>query len=807
MKPASHPTKRWAILGSCVAAVGLWAAAAWADQIVHKDGRRLDGRIAKLAGMTIGANAKASKDEVPIESIVMIDDDLRRTYIPTRQIQEVLTPPSDPVERFLIKQPVISSRDRFGAVGQFFEVTPFDSFGRRRVTMRGMKDDRITATQGITVLTPQWTKIEAVGVQARGVQWEQRIATSGIPLDQLDAVLAHMVQTAAEKDRVNMRLAVVRFYLQANLVRKAEDRLKELIAEFPTQAAEFQPLVVRLRQMFAQQALNEIRTRGEAGQFQFSQQLLKQFPTENVAGQVLQGVAQLQADYQEKQDRLAKLLKQFDADLEKLPTSKYRPAMTALRDEIKTELTLNTLPRLAAYEQFLDDETLTVEDRLALAASGWLIGSADAVRKLADAASLYDVRNLARQYLSEPIWSNRLPIVDAIRGQEGGAPERVAKLLGHMKPPLERGEEIADQPLMYQREFQTMPGKPAGTYLIQLPPEYDPLRVYPTIVTLHGGGSTPQTQIDWWAGPRLPKSMRLGQATRHGYIVIAPQWSATFQDTYKYTALEHRIVLGALEDASRRFSIDSDRVFLTGHSMGGDAAWDIGISHPDRFAGVIPITAVGDRYVLHNPDHIRYLPMYFVSGELDANRSTDIAVHYDRYFNRARNANITIVEFQGRGHEHFSDEIIRLFDWMSRYRRTFPNKDFLVKSMRTTDDRFWWVELAKFPGRTIVEPESWPPPPGTQPAVTEAKITATNGIYVKSGAANVSVYLSPAMVDFDKKIPVSINGATLRSSTPGGYIKPDVAVMLEDARTRVDRLNPFWAKVEMPGNKVNLAGK
>jgi len=63
------------------------------------------------------------------------------------------------------------------------------------------------------------------------------------------------------------------------------------------------------------------------------------------------------------------------------------------------------------------------------------------------------------------------------------------------------------------------------------------------------------------------------------------------------------------------------------------------------------------------------------------------------------------------------------------------------------------------------------------------------------------------MVDFDKKIPVSINSETLRSSTPGGYIKPDVAVMLEDARTRVDRSNPFWAKVEMPGNKVNLAGK
>ena len=44
-----------------------------------------------------------------------------------------------------------------------------------------------------------------------------------------------------------------------------------------------------------------------------------------------------------------------------------------------------------------------------------------------------------------------------------------------------------------------------------------------------------------------------------------------------------------LRDAMRRFSIDSDRVFLSGHSIGGDAAWDIGLAHPDLWAGVIPI--------------------------------------------------------------------------------------------------------------------------------------------------------------------------------------------------------------------------
>ena len=61
---------------------------------------------------------------------------------------------------------------------------------------------------------------------------------------------------------------------------------------------------------------------------------------------------------------------------------------------------------------------------------------------------------------------------------------------------------------------------------------------------------------------------------------MAPAWAAEGQASYDYSAAEHAHVLNALRDACRRFSIDPDRVFLSGHSMGGDAAWDIGLRTP-----------------------------------------------------------------------------------------------------------------------------------------------------------------------------------------------------------------------------------
>ena len=59
-----------------------------------------------------------------------------------------------------------------------------------------------------------------------------------------------------------------------------------------------------------------------------------------------------------------------------------------------------------------------------------------------------------------------------------------------------------------------------------------------------------------------------GQAGRNGYIVIAPAWGREQQSEYGYTLAEHLAVLHTLRDACRHFSIDTDRVYLSGHSMG-----------------------------------------------------------------------------------------------------------------------------------------------------------------------------------------------------------------------------------------------
>jgi|WetSurMetagenome_2_1015567.scaffolds.fasta_scaffold32787_2 poly(3-hydroxybutyrate) depolymerase len=46
--------------------------------------------------------------------------------------------------------------------------------------------------------------------------------------------------------------------------------------------------------------------------------------------------------------------------------------------------------------------------------------------------------------------------------------------------------------------------------------------------------------------------------------------------------------LEVLDIAKKKFDIDEDRIYLTGHSMGGHGTWHLGVNYPDKFAAIAP---------------------------------------------------------------------------------------------------------------------------------------------------------------------------------------------------------------------------
>ena len=174
-----------------------------------------------------------------------------------------------------------------------------------------------------------------------------------------------------------------------------------------------------------------------------------------------------------------------------------------------------------------------------------------------------------------------------------------------------------------------------------------------------------------------------------------------------------------------------------------------------------------------------------------AGNSAENAGDLDRYLKRGYDT--TVVEFLGRGHEDFYDEILRLFEWMGHFRRNFFPREFACKTMRSWDNYFWWVELDGLPPKAMVDPDSWPPPSGTRPVEVKASINKS-GLNIQTGTGQVTVWLSPKMLDFKQRSTIMVNGRRLNSADQ--IIRPDLRTMLDDVRTRGDRQHPFWARLD-----------
>ena len=759
---------------------------AHAEKLILRDGRILEGLIAPLSSVAESPlRPKVKAGAVKSRLIMVVDDSLRRTFVGKHQIEDLRSVRFEPAVRIEIPQFIAENGPRIHGVGPILAITPFDEYGRRVFSMMGPKG-RIDTIQGITEITPHYTKIQALRHHTgTNYVWDMRIATTSIPMNTLKKIFA---KTLDQKDS-NARIQVARFYIASDRYREAREELRGIIRDFP-HLKRFEREVRSLRETGSRRILEEIQRRQKAGQYQLVHRLLTSFPRSDIAGETLGQIGEMIQAHERTDKQADGTIKKIDEHLAELSDQALVTRMKPLRQEIAASLNRDNFKRLSAYRQLADDEELGPDEKLALAASGWLLGSNSAIRKLPVALSMYTIRNLVRDYLRSKEKLERRKILEQITAQEGAVPALVAKLLAHMPPPIETAEQ--EIPGAFELMVESaIPDEPPMKYLVQLPPEYNPYRRYPTVITLHGGGTTAKLQLDWWSGTANAKGQRFGQASRHGYIVIAPMWAKPHQKQYEYSAREHLGVLAVLRDCVRRFAVDTDRVFLSGHSSGGDAAWDIGLAHPDVWAGVIPIVAQGEKYVKKYWANARQLPlpnngglpMYFVAGEFDGGKMVKNATELDRYLQKP-GFDVTVVEYLGRGHEHFQDEVLRIFEWMERKQRNFYPKEFETTTTRVFDNFYWWLEIDRFDPKFVDETDIWPPKAKLE---LSGKRTETNGLRYKIGKHQATIWLSPGIVDFAK--PIEING-TRREA------RPSIEVMLEDVRTRGDRQHPFWAKID-----------
>ena len=792
---------------TCGGFSGGWESSCVAEQIFQlRNGMVIRGTMVEKATLQKGFGA-SSENQSGIKPIWMIDDGLRRHYIHGRGMVSL-----PPVDQPNLDQTIEIWQQRplggkaINGLGTIQGVSKFDSFGRRQVVVRSSQGPQ-KIFQGISEINPRYAKLISVrvppGKSLKNLLWDMRVATSSINT----STLRQIFERRMDQSSLDSRFEVVRFYIAAERFGDAREEVEKMLKDFPAEEERLRQMVVSLTERQASQLLDEVKLRASSGQYQLAQDILGRFPKDQAGRTTKEEVKAVMGDIEDAHLRARKVGERLQVQVAQLDEA-VQARLQPITAEIVAGLSPQTITRMSDYVRLGDSDTIPIDNRVALGIAGWVLGAGSGEQNLNIAISLYAVRDLVAEYLRSTDTNRRNAILGELETLEGAQPEYVDRILPRLAPTLPWPEDsmvsvaelqpTATEPGQVESNVERIHGyyrvdTERTRYLVQLPPEYNPLRSYPCIVSLHPAGMDPVSQINWWCGP-YDQSLkaRLGHAARHGVIVVAPLWSRPTQRRYEYTQAEHERVLVAMRDAMRRCSIDSDRVFMAGHGEGGSAAWDIALAHPDLYAGMIAISATPDKTIHHYEENAKYVPLYIVMGQLDKNQAHGGIIDDYMSFNH----DAMVVEYRGRGREYFYDEVPRLFQWMStkaHVRRPIP-EEFEVSVIRAGDQFYWWLELMDLNQEYAINPILWGEAERTRSATIEGVIGAGNSIRFSGPASHFNILLRPQPgIDLAEPILVKYGTRTLRGNYDG-----DLRTMLEDARQRADRKRAVWFEMAVP---------
>jgi len=198
-------------------------------------------------------------------------------------------------------------------------------------------------------------------------------------------------------------------------------------------------------------------------------------------------------------------------------------------------------------------------------------------------------------------------------------------------------------------------------YRIFVPGSYDSTKKWPLIVALHGMGGD---ENSFFVGYNNGEIKRIAEA--RGYLVVCPKGRAPAS---MYLGTAEKDVIDVLNQMKRDYSVDDDRVYLMGHSMGGYGSWSVAVNHPDLFAAIGPIAGGGNPLVTAQIKKIAHVPWIVVHGDKDPT----VPVGESRKMVKAGEAigiKIKYIEVPGGNHSNIVVPAFKdIFDWFDAHKR------------------------------------------------------------------------------------------------------------------------------------------
>ncbi|HMJ64861.1 MAG TPA: prolyl oligopeptidase family serine peptidase [Candidatus Binatia bacterium] len=207
----------------------------------------------------------------------------------------------------------------------------------------------------------------------------------------------------------------------------------------------------------------------------------------------------------------------------------------------------------------------------------------------------------------------------------------------------------------------------AANYLLFLPADYkaNSKDRWPLMLFLHGAGErgTNLTAVTRHGPPKVVKTN-----ANFPFILVSPQcptgerWS-------------NETLLALLDDIIRKHRVDTNRIYLTGLSMGGYGTWSLSTAHPEKFAAIAPICGGGDTISIlladgKRKDQLKRLPIWAFHGGKDPVVNVEESEKMVAAYKRIGNRNVELTIYPEAGHDSWTETYNnpKLYEWFLSHR-------------------------------------------------------------------------------------------------------------------------------------------
>lgn len=251
-----------------------------------------------------------------------------------------------------------------------------------------------------------------------------------------------------------------------------------------------------------------------------------------------------------------------------------------------------------------------------------------------------------------------------------------------------------------------------------------------------------------------------------------------------------------IEEMKHTFPIDTNHIYVAGHSMGGYGSWGMAGHHPDLFAatgmcaGAPVVRYENGRVLYHEPGCLENLMNTWVRF-YNCPDDPQVPVAGSRYADtKLKEWGYTIGgkpsweyhEYEGIGHGYPPDGLGPIIDWMLAKTREPNPKKIVWMPTRAYRPYSYWLSIDEIPGS-----------PGQRTRI-DAEIK-DNVVEIKwiEYEPKLTVWLNEHLIDFKKPVIIRING----TEKFNGMMVPSFDVALESAVQRNDYNMVFTAKAAL----------